>query len=166
MNNIPVFEMKQSFGANLNSEILALEERIKCKLPEDYKAFLMQTNGGEPKKEYFQHRDFGVSIIDFYYGNFPGNYRDIVEATSSFRCMVSGDQLDHVVEIATDPGGLAICIGISNDNFGNVFLFDHDSGKSEINLLKIAESFTEFFNSCYETAEEADAVYDEALKNI
>lgn len=162
MNNYHIFEMSDCFGENSEQELLNFENCIGFHLPEDYRNFLNMTNGGVPRKPYFQHRHFGVSLVDFYCGIFPGNHKDIQRSTSNLKCMVDDDTFDEVIYIATDPGGLAICLGVAQANQGTIYLFDHDSGEEDITLLKIADSFTEFFNSCYETAEEAELIYDQS----
>ena len=162
MNSHHIFEMNDNFGENSEHELSNFESQIGFHLPEDYRAFLMKTNGGVPRKRFFQHLNFGVSLIDFYCGIFPGNHKDIQRSTDRLRCMVDDGTFDEVIYIATDPGGVAICIGVAHSNLGNIYLFDHDSNEEGIILLKIANSFTEFFNSCYETAEEAELVYDKS----
>jgi hypothetical protein len=169
-----MFSMSESFGAATEDDILQLEARLTAMLsaklrqsqsvvvlPEDYKQFLRQTNGGYPTKNLFQHKDFGISCVDLYFGvGFPEHDgRSVLDSTYSLRCM--GEAFDSFIEVATDPGGLRICLGVGKHNLGQVFLFDHDSAcaDDENPLIFIADSFSEFFNGCYLTDEEVEAAF-------
>lgn len=169
--------MKEAFGVATEEDILQLEAQLtemlsvkSCQgqtaivLPNDYKSFLTETNGGHPKKDFFQHKNFGISVVHLYYGiNFPEyDYRSLLDATLSMRSM--GEAFNSVIGIATDPSGLCICLDIGSSNYGKVFLFVHDSScADDANpLLCVSDSFTEFFYGCYETDEEVEAAYTQA----
>ncbi len=152
-----MYEMKVTFGSVDIHKIEIYEEKMGIQLPFDYKNFLTESNGGEPAREYFFDEKIGVTLIHFYYGLGLHDYRDLENATNSLRMI--GDDFDSVIKIARDPGGMAICLGVKEKNLGQIFVFDHDSGAEEIELIKIAESFDKFFNSCFETPEQVEDAY-------
>jgi cell wall assembly regulator SMI1 len=157
--------MEFTLGVNSDESIRELESLLNCSFPEDYRTFLKQTNGGRPKKAEFQHPEFGISIINYYLtASKVKNFRTIIQCTESLGSIFSDDTMSRYVVIATDPGGLDICIGVAKDNLGQIFVWDHDTPNETIEFLKIANSFSEFFDSCFETNEEAEAAYVSALK--
>lgn len=160
-----MFDNKMIFTLGVNSEesIRELESSLNCSFPEDYRTFLKQTNGGRPKKADFQHPEFGISTINYYLTvTKVVNYSTVIECTESLGLIFSDDTMSRYVVIATDPGGLDICMGVAKDNLGQIFLWDHDTPNETIEFLKIADSFSDFFDSCYETNEEAEAAYNAA----
>ena len=152
-----MYDMKEIFGDIDFHRAEIYENKTDTRLPFDYKKFLTECNGGEPVSGFFFHEKIGVTLIHFYYGLSLQDYRDLENATNSLRMI--GDEFESVIRIARDPGGMAICLGVKENNLGQIFVFDHDSGSEDIELIKIADSFDEFFNSCFETPEQVEDAY-------
>lgn len=66
------------------------------------------------------------------------------------------DLFDEIVEagfmpIADDPSGNQICIGISNQYFGQVYHWAHGEETEEMeNIYFLSNSFNDFLNCLYE----------------
>jgi hypothetical protein len=138
-------------------EIAAFEAEIGTRLPEDYRQFLMRTNGG---------------YIDWYEFEGPtpehGSWTTVVSRVGGLRketdlslrfarsCYQGGELRipRALLWIMGDPGGNGICIGLTEKHRGRVYFWIHDEqpdlqdwdGEVETagNVIRLANSFTEF----------------------
>ena len=125
-------------------------------VPDEYKEFLLQQNGGHPKRCCFR---FGKgTYMDSMISNFlaiggPGymNLAHFVEVYS--------DRLpSHVIPIADDPGGNLIVMSCEGKTRGAVYFWDHEkTGKQSIRRL--AGSFEEFLSMLSEETEDEEDMF-------
>jgi hypothetical protein len=138
-------------------QLEAFEAEIGAALPDDYRRFLLRSNGGTLDWYEFQGptpegRSWTVVVSDV------GGLRD--EANLSLRHARScyqGHELQiprALLWIMGDPGGNAVCLGLTGDYRGRVYFWIHDEqpdpeewdGGVETagNVILLADSFTDF----------------------
>lgn len=139
-----------------DKELSDLETRLKMKLPNDYKKFLLQNNGGIPIPNVFDFIDGdgqnSNSLVHYFYAVYNDNGHDNLENNYNF--FKSERRIpSNILPIAEDPFGNMICISVSGDDYGKVYFWDHElEGQSESydNISLIASSFDEFINNLHE----------------
>lgn len=126
-------------------DLVAYERQIGCALPNDYREFLLATNGGNPKdagyfivKHALRKPESWVKIEFFY-----GLRRDDGLTLSQAREIHHGSLPDNVLPVAYDGFGNQIYVHLEDD-FGAVFFWSHDV---DVEDEKMASSFTEFFDN-------------------
>jgi hypothetical protein len=133
--------MRASFPPTSELAVAAFERSIGRRLPEPYRAFLVDCNGGSPVKCLFGIPDWGETVVDCFHGLATGHRTydlDWVNERSKFHLP------DGVLSIATDPGGVDICISLVEKGLGKVFLAD-TSGRYQ-DLLRVAPDFQAFLD--------------------
>jgi hypothetical protein len=126
-------------------ELEAFETTIALSLPKDYKAHMLQYNGGSVSSIYvfFGEPDDGINLFGFY----PIKY-----GTSLFV-----ERKDYLPEKyigigRTGTGYLAM--SLNAENYGNIFVH-----YSDVKLEYLASSFTEFVNGLTDYS----AVFNESI---
>ncbi len=136
----------------LLDEIEAFEADVGSKLPQDYREFLTRSNGG-----YIDWHEFDVPIAMGLVSR-VGGLRAEPELSLRFaRACFQGNELQiprALLWIMSDPGGNAICIGLTGKHRGRMYFWVHDEqpdpdewdGEVETagNIRLVAPSFTEF----------------------
>ncbi|MBA3926056.1 SMI1/KNR4 family protein [Listeria rustica] len=92
-----------------SNDIELFETKYKLQLPPQYKAFLLEFNGGYPEKSNFIiSDDEGVSLVNKFYGigEESGDLGETFE-------ILEGEIPDGFISIADDPAGNEICKDIS-----------------------------------------------------
>lgn len=129
-------------------EVEEFELRHDIKLPNQYREFLIKSNGGYPHASTFKISDEdGESVVNKFYGigDMKGNLDRVFE-------ILDGELPEGFISIGDDPAGNEICIGINEKYYGKIYLWIHDMESDEelSNMFLLAESSNEFFNSLYE----------------
>ena len=135
-----------------------LETLLKCRLPEDYRAFLLSTNGGSIANGYLWFRPNDEDVADGVGLDVIGGLRDeepmsLLKAIDVYQGEFARIPLD-LVWVAADLFGNAICLGLNGVHRGRIYFWDHESepdqdqwdGTVETagNITLLADSFTEF----------------------
>lgn len=136
------------------SDVSAFELSLGCRLPEDYREFLVACNGGfvggtlwfkgpTPKGD---QADAGVHHI--------GGFRQESHFSLEWnRECYEGRIPREFLWIMDDPFGNAICLGIRGEHVGRVFFWNHENEPDDEwdgtveqaeNLQLLANSFAEF----------------------
>lgn len=132
------------------------ETKIGAQLPNDYREFLLEHNGGRPEKSAFTAPDDPLEedsewvereLVGFY--GLHEHDAPITQATMDafklsnawrdFQKDVPGNTL---LPISQDTSGSYICLDLGREHFGQVCLFDHEYDVA-IPLAKIFETFLE-----------------------
>jgi cell wall assembly regulator SMI1 len=130
-----------------DDDIRSLEQKIGFPLPQDYRQFLLQYNGGVPKPERFAFRipsGEQVSLVRVFFSldeNDP--YYNLLRKLS----VNEGYIPESCLPIGEDPFGNLILLELSKSHQGNVYFWDHESeGGDDLrdNMALIAGNFTEF----------------------
>jgi cell wall assembly regulator SMI1 len=141
-------------------DIKVFERENNIILPNDYKKFLIEYNGGEPLSSLFKlNRELGTIVINNLYGlNTKEKYDDIIKAMQTYSNRIS----NQFIPIGDDPGGDQIVLGISGDFKGKVYFWDHNTElendvftENELpeNMYFLADSFDEFIDKLEEDTE-------------
>lgn len=134
-------------------ELANFEREYGIKLPQQYRQFLLDYNGGRP-----EHCDFnfkgstnGSQLLGFFG---IGSRIDVRKELRTY----NGRLPAAWFPVASDAGGNLICICLSGPNYGKVFFWDHEMESDETqgltpetanNTVLIADSFDEFLNSFF-----------------
>ena len=138
-------------------EIEEIEKLVGLKFPEPYKSHLLKYNGGRCFPNIFHYYEnngkFNASDVDWFLAIYDGEYNNMMEYIELLKI----DQKrmpNHIVPIAHDSGGNAICISCAGEDLGYIYFWDHEnevdysiSDDSDYsNLYLIATSFNEFID--------------------
>ena len=136
----------------LAEDVLSVFERaIGSSLPEAYRDFLMQHNGGKPKPDYFDITGSGDGDrLHGVYGIHDGpEYLQLAHALETFRSRLP----PGIIPIADDPFGNLICLGVSGRHRGKIYFWDHEKSGEDVAdfraLTLLTESFDEFLDGLY-----------------
>ena len=121
------------------TDLDAVEQKIKRKLPRSLREFYLKTNGGRPEKDIFINEDdeYGVQeILPVIYGGPGTNFEETYEDLVTSRALIPAD----LIPFAVNGGGDYYCI---NDE-GRVFFVAMDPPDDPPVL--VADSIDEFIN--------------------
>jgi cell wall assembly regulator SMI1 len=146
------------FGPLTETRLAKLERKLKYRLPDDYRLFLLEHNGGRPTLSCFTVGEDGEgSIVEWFFAIHDGPYEEPEDWDRAGRELPPyfGQPLEGVLKdfrsehsakgllpVARDPGGNLICLGISGKRAG-VWWYDHETEQ----FSKLADSFTAFLGS-------------------
>ena len=150
------------YGATSLGAIAEFEIRQGVVLPAEYKAFLLESNGGRPTCDCFAIPGFHGqgSMMNSFYGIHNGaEHHQLELAVETYDGRIPVD----LIPIAADAGGNSICIGWIGERQGKIYFWDHedeldedgDFVKDYRNVFLVANSLQEFLDSLM-THEEAD----------
>lgn len=125
------------------SELEEFEREFKLKLPQDYKDFMLRFNGGIPEPA----ESFGIVVLQIQpIKYFP--YQDNITIEDTIRVLKIVQQIlpEHFFPFAYDEGGNELCISLSEDDYGSVYMCYLDYG-DDIPTHYLCGSFGEFINS-------------------
>jgi cell wall assembly regulator SMI1 len=140
--------------------IRRLEHAIGCELPADYRAFLLEVNGGRTARSHRtfvmqragRHRD-ETTLNTLFSLDDPDESRDL--ATSQ---LYGEDRLPGGLEIGADDGGSPLVLVLSGPHRGEVWILDRVDPRptgsnprvewfDRRDVWKLADSFAEFMAS-------------------
>lgn len=127
-----------------------VEKEVGFPLPDQYKEFLKQYNGGYPDPDAFLFLDKSDgSSVDRFLSLDAGEDDDLFVYLKRY----AGRTPSDMMPIAHDPGGNLVLIGLSDSNRGQVFFWDHeyedeDPGLSNVSLVSV--DLKSFLDSLYE----------------
>jgi hypothetical protein len=136
------------YGKTTAEEIKALESEFEMTLPDDYKEFLLNNNGGVPEVKYaaFYVEELKEDIsLDVLYG-IGVEKLDVSRWSNMFR----NDLPPRSLVIGVDPGGgMLLLINDGEDN--GVYYWDDsysfEESDDDRNTYFVADSFTDFVDS-------------------
>lgn len=136
------------FGMLNEKKLVKFEKKIRRKLPEEYREFLLKHNGGNPSKDCFEFKGEPY-FIDYVYGIHNGPEY----LTLQWHIKILKNRIpSSLVPFAGDPGGNLYCIDISDEKKGGIYFWNHetcDNGEWTY-ILKLAETFHDFFQNLKE----------------
>ncbi|MFF2484326.1 SMI1/KNR4 family protein [Paenibacillus sp. NPDC058071] len=129
-------------------QVESFEMTNSIKLPNLYKDFLLEYNGGRVEPNVFRiSSDEGESALNVFYG--IGNMNNNLEKKIGF--------FEEILEIgfipiARDSGGNQICLGIREEFYDQIFFWTQDEEYDEAmdNMHYLAENIQEFIDSLYD----------------
>jgi cell wall assembly regulator SMI1 len=130
-----------------DARIRAFEARLGATLPDEYRAFLLAYNGGQPTPSEFRLAGrtgpYTDSQVHWFYSLHEGPYSNLEKT----RALLGGRLPDDLLAIAGDPGGNKICIGLAGDARGRIMFFDHETDRVEL----VADSLDAFLRGLTST---------------
>lgn len=143
-------KIRESFGTASVSQIADLERDLNASLPESYKAFLSEHNGGRPAPDKFKTRDGKYETgIRFFFGITSGIY-----GLQSNLILLKTRLPEGSLAIATDSGGNFVLLDIDT---GSISFFDHEL---EITSL-VSDDFVSFLANLFKVDHEDE--FDKAV---
>jgi hypothetical protein len=132
-------KIKQSnpFGELTPDRLDRFEREHALHLPEDYRQFLLEHNGGIPTPEDTIDFEGGSSDIKCFYGISDGENEASLERNLKD---IKEWGIDEGLPIGHDFFGNFYLLSVQSEREGQIFFWDHDLG----DMLFVAASFTEF----------------------
>lgn len=151
-------EHANPYGPLTEERLSRFESAIGQRLPDDYRAFLLEHNGGDPEPAIFAIGEAeGTDVVQEFYGLHDGpDFLRLDRAWEGHREWVPAT----LIPIAYDPGGNMICLGVRGEERGTIFVWDHELAPGEggietfENITPIAPSFAVFLDSLYDDVAE------------
>ncbi len=139
----------RNHGQDLSlEEIERFENEYSIKFPEEYKSFLLVSNGGEvePSEFNFQNSSDGSDIQYFFS---IGEVNGGLSMKEVFEMYILNKRLpEYLLPLAIDSGGNLICISSREDGtHGCVYFWDHELEGISKNIIPITYSFNAFLDS-------------------
>ena len=128
------------------------ESRLGVTLPDDYRTFLERQNGGEPEPNFLESGEgIGGAHVRYFLSAGPNEIEgvDDLESTASLYWGPEHQLDPSVLPIGEDAFGNLICLAVSGEDYGAVFIWDHEDGAS----TRASDSFSEFFERLRPEAE-------------
>jgi hypothetical protein len=108
-------------------DITMFEKDIQCQIPDDYRLFLLSSNGGYPELCDFQVSDGSnseaqITAVEYFLGI------DVHEKASiKYYIDTHKDRIPKwAFPIACDPGGSLICISTARNDAGKIYFWDRE----------------------------------------
>ena len=125
-------------------DVAALENQIGYDFPEDFRTFLLETNGGQPVKYHLVRIEECKDDVLMHVFLGIGTTPSIEETLDNI-----GDELpDGFIVIASDPGGNKFLMDLSEGEPTPIYYWDRvrvfKKSKRKANTYEIASNFTEF----------------------
>jgi hypothetical protein len=140
-------ENKNEFGALQEVELNDFERENNIELPNDYRNFLLEFNGGKPKPDKNENPE---TIVTYILGMHNGDYyASLYKQIDMFK----GRLPLSTFPIATDPFGNLFIMSLHPEGHGHIYFWDHE-GETEYqdghyteNCSFVAYTFSEFINN-------------------
>ncbi|MBK9266725.1 MAG: SMI1/KNR4 family protein [Polyangiaceae bacterium] len=149
-------KVENPYGSTSLEQIALFEARWKVVLPDEYKRFLLKSNGGRPSPDVFDvpGYQFEGGVIDSFYGLHSGEYYQLERAYEVYLDRIPTD----MVPMALDNFGNVVCIGWKGERRGKIYFWDHEDELDEnglsrqdySNVFLVANSLEEFLGKLKE----------------
>lgn len=145
------------------AEIEEVENFVGLTFPYEYKAHLLQYNGGECEPNIFSFWENGRetnSDINWFLGIHPEEDENLMDFIQSYK--IEQMRLPrHILPFAFDSFGNLICISCGGSDAGKIYFWDHEKevdymGSDDLNysnLYLIANNFDEFLDGLQDESE-------------
>jgi len=155
------FRNTNRYGPLTEERLSRLEARLKVRLPDDYRLFLLAHNGGRPTLSRFTFEVEGEkqeSILEWLFavhdqlykgpedwdptsGDLPLHFGKPLE--SAWEALRSEKPEAVVLPIGRDPCGNLICLGYASKGAGQIWFYDHETES----FTRLADSFSDFLGT-------------------
>jgi|GEM_PF-758321 len=133
-----------------SGDVTEFEQRFGISLPEDYRQFLLLTNGGyQPTPETFKIEEEGETFLKELFSLNGKTFTSLEKQTVQMK----SDLPAGVIPIGMDGLGNTICLQVSGKDRGQICFWNHEqeipSPGESARLLFVARSFQQFLDSLY-----------------
>lgn len=142
-----MIQEKNRFGILSENELIDFEKENSIKLPEDYRLFLLEFNGGAPNPNRVKNPD---TIVSYLLGMHNQDYfASLYKHIDMFKRRLPLSTFP----IATDPFGNLFIMSVHPDVYGYIYFWDHEGepeyqdGNYVDNCYFVAYSFNEFIDN-------------------
>lgn len=142
-----MIENKNEFGKLSEIELNDFEKENNIRLPNDYKGFLLEFNGGIPIPNTNAKPSTVVTyILGMHIGDY---YASLYKHIDMFKNRLPVSTFP----MATDPFGNLFIMSLHPQGFGHIYFWEHEGepeyqdGHYTDNCTFVAYSFTEFINN-------------------
>jgi hypothetical protein len=117
-------EMTKAVRPATTAALRRFEAKYDCKIPQEYAQFLLQHNGGTPKRSYCKYGKGPYQDVDIkhFFGIRPTGYDSLEIAWKVYAGRIPADTFP----IATDGGGNLVLISRDKKRPGAVLFWDHE----------------------------------------
>tara|TARA_R110000868_G_scaffold42938_7_gene144876 strand:+ start:7271 stop:7717 length:447 start_codon:yes stop_codon:yes gene_type:complete len=136
-------EESNIYGPLKIEDLEKFEMAIGHRLPDDYRKFLIEHNGGTPEKYLvcWPGSDEPSEVWNDTMGLHDGpTYSRLNYAYEGIKEYLP----DGILPFASDPGGNYFCIGFKGDFVGKIYFWDHERSDSSESIELLSNSFNEF----------------------
>lgn len=139
-----------SFSGATEDQLSALERRIGATLPDDYRQFLIEHNGGRPSPREFVavDGDEGSAVHFFFTLDSNAPFYQLTKKLDVYR-----DRIPRkLLPIACDPFGNLVLLDLGARVRGSVYFWDHERENPDgeagwDNMALVASSFGNFIST-------------------
>lgn len=141
--------MKGSWNNDQNktldlTRLVAFEKEKQFKLPNNYRSWLISTNGGVPEANWLKISDaYGYCKITYFLAL---NNEAIVDQLDYTNETLRENIAENLIAIARDEGGNYLCIASKGDNMGGILFWDHETSDTTFISSDFEEISSLFLN--------------------
>ena len=135
------------------TDLARIEDKMGRPLPEAYRAFLLENNGGRPNPDTIDipEAHFSPTDVKIFYGL----YDEIDAGNLLWRLdWLEGCLENHLLPIAGDSGANSFFLVLDDEDYGNVYYFD--AAEIPPRPYFVAKDFNEFLSKIYEYKDDED----------
>jgi hypothetical protein len=142
-----IIQDSNKFGSLDKNELKQFELKYGISLPADYRAFLIENNGGDP---FGYIEPIMQTDIQWIYGLHRGEYWASLYYIAEE--LLEGQIPNKLLPIANDSGGNFFVLSMREEDYSKLYFWDHEEELEEDRskwfkiLHPVANSFTEFIN--------------------
>ncbi len=152
------------YGGLSETYLNSFELKINAILPNQYRTFLLNFNGGCPSPCSFDITGNDGSTLHSVYGLHAGpDYCQLLKMYEIFKKRIP----KAFLAIADDPFGNQICIGLKGKYFGKVYFWDHEQESlffKNKGISFIANSLDQFLEGLYEYVDPDETEVKKAVR--
>ena len=174
----------------IEEDIIDLERKLGHKIPADYKQFLLDYNGGDPKPDCHDVQDAErtmigdfIGIRSFYSIGGPENESEYIKSCEETGGLVKYTKEDWIkvkecysiewnydcfrrrmpenfLPVGCDEGGNQVCISLYGEDEGTIWYWDHEGEIIPSGWNYFLKSHEPDYSNCYKVADNFQALLD------
>lgn len=139
------------------TQIQEFETEFNLKLPEDYKEFILQYNGGYPLENVFENEQEDEFDINSFF-SIRNDFDVDSEGVMSSKYIIDTHQIieqnipNHLYPFGNTPGNQTYCISLAKYDYGSIYIYYLDGRKPEQTYVTF--SFLNFIQNLKEDTED------------